>query len=181
MARDFSELIKLFENAESALDTVLPSVATSVTLAAKALAQRSIMEKGFGESYSSNEIPIFFMKGKTKSKRGETFLDGLITKGESMASYKDLRTAEGLQTGHVDLAFSGEMWRNLFPKDVEVSGNVFTAPLGANTRAGQAKLNWNYERYGNFFMDVLKGDNIDKLYKVANDELLRFLEQELNK
>lgn len=181
MARDFSELIKMFENAEAALDTVLPNVATSVTLAAKGLAQRSIMEKGFGEAYSLNEIPIFFMQGKTKSKKGETFLDGLLKKGEKTASYRDLRAAEGLQTSHVDLTFSGEMWRNLFPHAVEVNGNIYTAPLGATTKAGQAKLNWNYERYGNFFMDVLKGENLDKLYEVANAELLRFLEQELGK
>ena len=60
MAKDFSLLIKAFEEARDALDEVLPDVATAVSLAAKAYSQRTIMERGFGETYSSGEIPIYF-------------------------------------------------------------------------------------------------------------------------
>ena len=50
MAKDFSLLIKAFEEAyRDALDAVLPDVATAVSLAAKAYSQRTIMERGFGE------------------------------------------------------------------------------------------------------------------------------------
>ena len=48
MAKDFSLLIKAFEEARDALDAVLSDVATSVSLAAKGFSQRTIMERGFG-------------------------------------------------------------------------------------------------------------------------------------
>lgn len=191
MAREFSELIKLFKDADKALDAVLPDVATSVSLAAKAFSQRTIIDRGFGESYSSAEMPIYFFTGftskrtgvtyhpKTKSERGDLFLAGKKADGEYKVSYKDLRQAEELQINYVDLTFSGEMWRTMFPKDVEINGNYYIAPLGCNTRSGQEKLNWQYERYGNFFERVLTGDNLQKMYDVANAELVRFLEKYL--
>ena len=49
MAKDFSLLIKAFEESRDALDAVLSDVATSVSLAAKGFSQRTIMERGFGE------------------------------------------------------------------------------------------------------------------------------------
>ena len=190
MAKDFSLLIKAFEEARDALDAVLPDVATSVSLAAKGFSQRTIMERGFGETYSSGEIPIYFLTGftgkngitynpKTKSKRGDKFLEGKKKQGENTVSYSDLRQAEGLQINFVDLTFSGEMWRNMFPREVIVEGNYYIAPLGCNTKDGQNKLNWNYERYGNFFAKVLTGDNLKLMYDVANAELERFLQEKL--
>ena len=179
MAKDFSLLIKAFEEARDALDAVLPDVATSVSLAAKGFSQRTIMERGFGETYSSGEIPIYFLTGftgkngityhpKTKSKRGDKFLEGKKKHGENTVSYSELRQAEGLQINFVDLTFSGEMWRNMFPREVIVEGNYYIAPLGCNTKDGQNKLNWNYERYGNFFAKVLTGDNLKLMYDGAN-------------
>ena len=52
------------------------------------------MERGFGETYSSGEIPIYFLTGftgkngityhpKTKSKRGDKFLEGKKEEGEN--------------------------------------------------------------------------------------------------
>ena len=190
MAKDFSLLIKAFEEARDALDAVLPDVATSVSLAAKGFSQRTIMERGFGETYSSGEIPIYFLTGftgkngityhpKTKSKRGDKFLEGKKKQGENTVSYSELRQAEGLQINFVDLTFSGEMWRNMFPREVIVEGNYYIAPLGCNTKDGQNKLNWNYERYGNFFAKILTGDNLKLMYEVANAELERFLQEKL--
>ena len=175
MAKDFKDLIHIFEAVRDALDEVLPQAATSVSLAAKGLAQKTIQERGFGETYSTNEIPIWFMTGRGKSKRGEAFLEAEKKKGRTTAAYYEFRQAEGLQTKFVDLTFSGEMWRGMFPREVEVQGNYYIAPLGCNTKAGQDKLNWQYERYGNFFADVLKGDNLKKMYQVANDEIYRLL------
>ena len=148
------------------------------------------MERGFGETYSSGEIPIYFLTGftgknsityhpKTKSKRGDKFLEGKKKQGEHTVSYSELRQAEGLQINFVDLTFSGEMWRNMFPREVIVEGNYYIAPLGCNTKDGQAKLNYNYERYGNFFAKVLTGDNLKLMYEVANAELERFLQEKL--
>ena len=190
MAKDFALLIKAFEEARDALDAVLPDVATSVSLAAKGFSQMTIRERGFGETYSSGEIPIYFLTGftgkngityhpKTKSKRGDKFLEGKKKQGEHTVSYSELRKAEGLQINFVDLKFSGEMWRDMFPREVIVEGNYYIAPLGCNTKDGQAKLNYNYERYGNFFAKVLTGDNLKLMYEVANAELERFLQEKL--
>ena len=68
---------------------------------------------------------------------------------------------------------------NMFPREVIVEGNYYIAPLGCNTKDGQNKLNWNYERYGNFFAKVLTGDNLKLMYEVANAELERFLQEKL--
>ena len=40
-------------------------------------------------------------------------------------------------------------------------------------------MNWNYERYGDFIGKVLTGDNLDTLYNVAYDELVRLMDEKL--
>ena len=121
---------------------------------------------------------------KRLKKRGVAFLAKLekkTSKKEKLAlsNWGEFREAQGLQINYVDLTYSGEMWRGLFPQDVQIEGFRYIAPLGSTTVAGQKKLNWQYERYGNFFAKVLTGNNLERMYNVAFDELVRLLHEKI--
>ena len=181
---EFKELILAFKAVRDALPEVLPQAATSVSMAGKALAERTVKDKGFGEEYSTTKVPAWFMKGKELNKRGANYITGLEKRASkedklALSNWGDFRQAQGLQINYVDLTYSGEMWRGLFPQDVQIEGFSYIAPLGSTTVAGQKKLNWQYERYGNFFAKVLTGDNLDAMYKVAFDELVRLLDEKI--
>ena len=64
---NLKELIEKFKAIRDALPEVLPDVATSMSLTAKAIAERTIKDKGFGELYSDTEVPAWFFKGKELS------------------------------------------------------------------------------------------------------------------
>ena len=182
--KEFRELIAAFKAVRDALPEVLPQAATSVSMAGKALAERTVKDKGFGEAYSTSEVPAWFFKGKELNKRGAAFVANLEKQAAeknklALSNWGEFRQAQGLQINYVDLTYSGEMWRGLFPQDVQVEDFRYIAPLGSTTVAGQKKLNWQYERYGNFFAKVLTGDNLDAMYKVAFDELVRLLDEKI--
>ena len=71
------------------------------------------------------------------------------------------------------------MWASMFPQDVEIVGMVYTAPLGSNNKEGQSKMNWNFDRYGDFVGRALSGDNLELLYGVALDELSRLIDEKI--
>ena len=82
---EFKELILAFKAVRDALPEVLPQAATSVSMAGKALAERTVKDKGFGEEYSTTKVPAWFMKGKELNKRGANYITGL----EKRASKED--------------------------------------------------------------------------------------------
>ena len=183
MSEDISVLIQKLEEFRDMLPTVLPDVATSVSMAGKALAERVIKEKGFGDTYSTKKVPAWFMEGKTLNGKGVAYLKGLeeqATEAEpAETNWSELRAAQGLQTGYVDLSYSNKMWAGMFPQEVQVNLFEYVAPLGNNTTEGQNKMNWNFERYGDFIGKVLTGDNRDIMYDVAYDELVRLMDDKL--
>jgi hypothetical protein len=161
---------------KSDIERSLPEIATSVSLTAKALAERTIKEKGFGAVYSTSELPAFWFQGKESTQRGASFIENKIKKDEGMA-WRDLREAEGLQTEHVDLTFTGEMFAGMYPDDPVVEGNRVIAPLGHTNKEGQKKMNYNRDRYGDFIGKVLVGDNFDSMVKVATAEVIRIIQR----
>jgi hypothetical protein len=197
MADDISVLIAKIKEFRDSLPEVLPDVATSVSMAGKAIAERTIKDKGFGKAYSTTPIPSWYFYGKELNKTGKTFLESLKDPKGAVKSKKKLediteldllqgtttwgefRKAQGLQTDYVDLTYSGKMWAGMFPQDVQVTLFDYIAPLGNNTKEGQDKMNYNYERYGDFVGKVLTGDNMDLLYDVAYDELMRLMDEKL--
>ena len=82
---EFKELILAFKAVRDALPEVLPQAATSVSMAGKALAERTVNDKGFGEEYSTSQVPAWFLKGKELNKRGAAFVASL----EKKASKED--------------------------------------------------------------------------------------------
>lgn len=199
--KDLQELINALKDVRDALPEALASTATSMSLTGKALAERTIKDKGFGESYSTTSMPAYFFKG-FKGKNGTTYLPQYLNKRglayiesiekrqaqenkknktsfRAKISWAELRKAQGLQTGHVDLTYSGKMWAGMFPQEVIVEGYKYIAPLGATNKEAQDKMNWNFEQYGDFIGATLTSDNLDMIYNVGIDELMRFIDEKM--
>jgi hypothetical protein len=158
------------------IPSILLEVATSVALTGKALSERTIKDKGFGEMYSSNKVPAWFMTGKELNATGAAFIDKKLkgkTKEEQLTNWKEFRAAQGLQTGYVDLSYDNEMWSGMFPRDAYQKGTEYLAPLAHNNTEGQNKMNWNRDRYGDFIGKVLSGENFDIMGNVAIEEFTR--------
>ena len=181
---DLSELIKRLKAFRDAIPDVMPQVATSVSMSAKALAERTIKDKGFGKTYSTTEVPAFLFYGKELNKRGKTYIETLEKNADeenpATTNWGEFRAAQGLQNKFVDLTYSGKMWSSMFPQDVQVDLFRYVAPLGSTNKEGQNKMNWNYDRYGDFIYDTLKStDADDVLHDIAYDELVRLLDEKL--
>lgn len=173
---ELAELVNRLKSFRDKLPEVLPEIATLVSLSGKALAERTIKDKGFGKLYSNNDIPAFFLKGKEINARGRSYLDQ-ASKDDKGVSWGDFRQAQGLQNKFVDLTYSGKMWAGMFPGEVQVNLFTYIAPLGNNTTEGQKKMNWNRERYGDFIGQVLTGDNLEALKRVGYEELVKVMDR----
>lgn len=175
----------------------LPEIATTVALAGKAVAERNIKEKGFGATYSANKYPAFFLYGKELNGSGTTFLKnhGVDTatgkqgegktkrrkKGEAgpkekfdtLTNWSEFRQAQGLQNAHVDLSYTNKMFANMQVVKVDEEGTIARAWLGATNTEAQNKMNWNFERYGDFI-----GKAIDpEARKAINEFVINKLKQ----
>lgn len=168
------DLRKKLEQLQVDLPAVLLQAATTVSMGGKALAERTIKDKGFGAMYSTEKVPAWFMEGKELNASGSNFIDEKIKKNEE-TNWKEFRGVQGLQINYVDLSYSNEMWCGMFPQEAYQSGTKFIAPLAHNNRAGQDKMNWNKKRYGDFIGKALKG-NMDIMAKASIDEIMRFIE-----
>lgn len=175
---DVNDLHARLEQLKMDLHAALPAIAQEVTIAAKALIERNIREKGFGANYSTNKLPAWFFFGKAKSKAGEEFIkrvqalddknatvvDGKkVYAADSGLTWAQLRQAEGLPVDHVDLSFTNKTWAGLGPQQPYFEGVIIRCPLGGNTQEVVEKLNWNRDRYGDFFGKVLQAKEIEIL------------------
>lgn len=173
-----SDLRAKLEDIKNDLPNILKDVATTVSLSGKAIAERTIKDKGFGEQYSATKVPAWFMDGKELNASGSSFIarkKKSKNKAEQLTNWAEFREAQGLQSGHVDLSYANEMWSGMFPQEAYQNGTLFIAPLGHNNRAGQNKMNWNRDRYGDFIGKVLKGSNFDQMGEIATEETLRLI------
>jgi hypothetical protein len=155
MAILISEYITRLKIAEQQILDGLVKISEEVALDFKALSVRNVQENGVGE-YSKNKLPYFYFLGadKTKSNAGIKFIADVgkdPKKKKEGLTWAELRDAEGLQTDHVDLTFTGEMFRNLkiLGTNVQKGGRVITL-LGTDHPETINKLKWNAERYGDF-------------------------------
>ena len=165
------------------LPDILKEAAEVVSLSGKAIAERTIKDKGFGEQYSNTKVPAWFMDGRELNAPGSTFIarkKKAKTEEERLTNWKEFREAQGLQTGHVDLSYSNEMWSGMLPQPPFQKGDIFLAPLGHTNQEGQKKMNWNRDRYGDFIGKNLKGENFDAMANVAVEEILRLIKSRYN-
>lgn len=183
MAQDIGTLLTALKQLKNELPEVLGSTAESMAGTAKALAQLTIEKEAILGRYSAGVVPAFWLEGKELNARGTSFLAKVMKAKEPkdrVTNWGELRKAQGLQTDHVDLTYSGEMWRGLMPQPYRVDGTMYVSDLAHNNKAGQDKLNWNRQRYGNFVMKALNtGDNQEAIKAVLNEEMKRFFSKYL--
>jgi hypothetical protein len=198
---NLSDLKERIKQIREAVEGKLPDIAVTLTLSAKALAERNIKDKGFAAMYSVNKIPAWFLHGKELNASGTKFLEnhgvnpqtGAQGEGkkkrrkkkgdpdpghfDTTTNWKEFRAAQGLQTDHVDLSYSNKMWANMQPVKVEQRGAIILAPLGATNVEAQDKMNWNRERYGDFIGKGLTDKDRETLTDVVVGEVVAVLDQ----
>ncbi len=186
---------------KDAINAALPAIAETLTLSAKAISERRIKNAGFGVKYSENQLPAYWFHGKELNQRGTKFLEqrgvnpGTGKKQDpkkkrrkagdkkpaelhlTTTTWGEFREAQGLQAGFVDLGYSNKMWANMQPLKVEERDGVTVALLGATNRESQDKMNWNFERYGDFIRKGIKEEDAKVLTEVVVNELENVLNQ----
>lgn len=176
------QFIAKIEAAERAVMDILVDIASEAALNTKALVVRRIQQDGVGQ-YSERDMPAFlFFNGsepdpkKTKSNAGIKFIKDSKKKQQSI-NWADIRDAEGLQTDHVDLTFTGEMFRDLNIIGVNVQSHRVTAILGCSRKETQDKLMWNVERYGNFMQPTTEETDkiLNIVHKRVNEKIIGIL------
>lgn len=170
----------------------VPRINEGLALNAYALIKDRIQNEGLtGESYSTNEIPLFFRKGgktiapfsNAKNKAGENFFlkkvktNAKLPKNEQEGiSYKEWREANNLQSNHVDLKFTGETWKDIGVVKTIVSHDKITTTVGAK--------NTKVRKYGTTTSEVLEGlgdryGNFLQPTKEQEEMLTKALEQKI--
>lgn len=197
---DINALKEKLKQIEEAVLQKAPEIAITLTLSAKALAERNIKDKGFGYKYSQNKIPAWFLHGKELNQKGTKFLQdrGVDTgtgaqgepkkkrrkKGETAepgqfdktTNWAEFRSAQGLQNAFVDLSYSNKMFANMQPVRVEQKGDLYLAPLGATNTEAQDKMNWNRDRYGDFIGKALTEEDRNTLTDVVVGEVVAIID-----
>lgn len=176
MKVQLSELKKRIAEAKKQILANMPRIVEEYAHTARVISERNIIEKGFGEDYSTNEVPAFFFLGKELNATGKSFVKKKIKEKEGL-NWSAFKEAQGLPTDHVTLSYTNEMWRGVGVLKVEVKGNTFIAILGHNNKAGKDKMGWNRERYGDFIMKSLSKEDRKFLIELANDEVMAIIKR----
>lgn len=158
------------------IEASLPNIVREFAMSAKVLAERNIIEEGFGKEYSKNELPAFFFEGKELNNAGKAFIKKKKKAGEGL-TWAALREAQGLPTDHVTLSYSNEMWRGVIVVEVQKNGTKIIAMLGSTTKSGKDKMQWNFERYGDFIMKALGAKEKGFLSEQATDDILQIIKR----
>ena len=141
-------------NARQAILQALPDIAIENTISAKDIIENKIRKVGFGVKYSDNKVPAWFFLKSTLNNTGLKFIQKKIEDKEE-TNWQELKSAEGLPTGHVDLSHTNKMWASLTPMEPQISGNRIIVGLGSGNQEGAKVLNYNRARYGDFMGQVL--------------------------
>lgn len=197
---DLNDLKKRLQMLREEMVKRMPDIAATLTLSAKAMAERKIVDEGFGRKYSENKVPAWFLHGKEINAKGTKFLAdrGVGTDGKQgdakkkrrkkkgdpdpgsfskLTNWKEFREAQGLQTEHVDLHYSNQTFANMQPVKIVQEGNVVMAPLGATNVEAQNKMNWNRDRYGDFIGKALDEKAREQLTEVVIGEVAKVVDQ----
>ena len=171
MGRSIRTLIENLKRFEEQLDSILLETASVMANDAVGLASHTITEKGFGETYSNKLVPTFFFYGKELKASGKAYLEKLDDDPNSEGTNWGLfRKAQGRQNSFVDLNYSTKMWGGMRPDDPQKVGTTYFCYLGHNNQEGRDKMNWNFQRYGDFIGKALKGQE-DILREVAQENI----------
>ncbi len=171
---DINDLKKKFQEVREAIYKELPDVVLLLTVTAKSIAEKKLRQQGMGAKYSETTYPAFFLEGKEKSGAGKKYIEKAI-EDDVEVNWKGLRQAEGLPTDFVNLSFTNKMWAGMGPQTPYWKDGVVYSPLGGNTIEVVNKMNWNYDRYGDFLGKQLGKDEIAVLQVVAKNKVIKIL------
>ena len=104
---------------------------------------------------------------------GKTYLDNLDDEG---TNWGEFRQAQGLQNKFVDLSYTTRMWKGMRPDEAQEIDGKFICFMGHNDNEGRQKMNWNFDRYGDFIGKALVGQE-DVLHDVAVENILLLLDK----
>lgn len=159
----------------------LTVINAGITQSALSLIHSRITDEGLsGQKYSTNPLPSYYFIGKSISDTGEKNTKDKIKKNKKAGipgiSYTDFRQANNLQTNHVDLKLSGDMWRDLgwteagfTDKAINTSVSGFNCSSNAsfkgsityeNGKTTSEIADYNAERYGDFLTPTKEEENI---------------------
>lgn len=151
---DFKRLADLLRNAAQALTASRETAAVRVASDLRALVQSRIIQTGTNAdgqkfpAYSRKKAPAYLYVGKSRNAGAEA----RVKKAGSL-SYAEFRELNNLQTDHVDLYLTGQMWRNT---GVVVERRLLRSTLvrieGRTSDAAQ-KIDWNSLRYGGSILE----------------------------
>jgi len=182
--------IQEFNNSVNAfmsdLESQAPIINAGITRSGLSLIHNRILNDGIeGKSYSTNPLPSFFFTGKSISAGGEAKVKAIEKKNKKLGisgiSYSDFRDANNLQTNHVDLRLSGDMWRDM---DVlESSGTLKVTTIAGSKNSitykdGQTTgqvVGYLAERYGDFLTPTKQEETI--LDNALDEELQNIINQ----
>ena len=148
------DAIESIRNLTKELEVKIPLIITAQNVTAKSLVQDRVQETGKDSKggqlgdYSVNKISPFYFIGK-----GRKSTDGKLKrlqKEEKKISYSEFRALDGKQNSHVDLTFSGRMWRGIGLSSTNTSNNRTTVVVAPKDTYTDKVAESNSKRYGNF-------------------------------
>lgn len=193
MALTPEQFLQKLQATKEAIVIELPYLAQKVVSNAKALAEKNILEKGFGERYSQQEIPTYFFKGKELNAGGTRYLEqhGVNTgRGgtrrrrrnqpvDTTGTWAEFRQAQGRQSAFVDLSYSGRLWAGLVPLQPQVNNYLASCMLGATNTEVQKEISYNYLRFGDFIRKGLGENDFRLIEQAAIDDIMQIIQDKL--
>jgi hypothetical protein len=149
-----------------------PAINARIGLNALGLIKNRIINEGksasgssFGK-YSTNPLPAFYFAGKGLSGGADKAMESELKKQRKAGvkypgvSYEKWRDINGLQTAHVDMKFSGDMWADMAVLETKnEGGNIITVVASKDSitkKSGKATIKTGQvaeylaEQYGDF-------------------------------
>ncbi len=103
-------------------------------------------EGGRLSAYSEKQVPAYLYFGRSRTGGGESRVRAKSRQREPI-SYREFRQLNGLNTGHKNLEFTGEMWQGFGVTGVRlVSPGVVEVTIGGKNSRTTALLGYHSER-----------------------------------
>jgi hypothetical protein len=160
-----NDAINSIKSLTNELEVKIPLIITGSNVTAKSLVQNRVQETGKDSKgtqlgdYSENKISPFYFIGKG-SKATDSKLKKLQREKKKI-SYSDFRRLDGKQNKHVDLTFTGGMWRGIGLVQSNTSNNRTTVKIAPKDERTDKVSESNSKRYGNFLN--LSSEEVEEL------------------
>ena len=107
--------------------------------------------------YSKAVVPKWMYYGRSRSQGAEKRLKD---SPDWFVSYEEFREFNNLRTDHVELSFTGEMWRNMRPEIVSNVARRTVVQLNGGNQLTKNKVEWHSERYGEPILQLSKAERL---------------------